>query len=139
MENMDEAYFRESRSTEVIAVAWISTGLAIFTVLLKIITTTRITRSTGWDDFLIYASLVCIMLQSGWQKMMSSDLTTHAISVQILSILASCSVHYAAVLGLGRHTAAVLAEYGPERLALTAKMQILGYREYIIRLAFFLF
>ncbi|KXJ93467.1 hypothetical protein Micbo1qcDRAFT_223092 [Microdochium bolleyi] len=102
MDSLGDAFLHESRSTEVIAVAWVFTGLAIITVLLKVFTTTRIIRDTGWDDFLIYLSL-------------------------ILSILASFFVHYAAVLGLGRHTAAVLADHGPERLSLTAKMQILGY------------
>ncbi|KAH7033624.1 uncharacterized protein B0I36DRAFT_383449 [Microdochium trichocladiopsis] len=100
--DLPEAYLRESKSSWVIAVAWSFTGLAIIAVTLKIVTTTRISRSAGWDDFFIVLSL-------------------------ILSIIASFFVHYAAVLGLGRHTMAVFSEFGPERLAMTAKMQILGY------------
>lgn len=47
-----------------------------------------------------------------------------------MSIIAAAFVSYSVTLGLGRHTEAVIAEYGPERLVLTAKWQILGYRKY---------
>jgi hypothetical protein len=47
----------------------------------------------------------------------------------MLSIVASAFVHYGVHLGFGRHTAAVAAEYGVERLFLTAKFQMLGYRK----------
>ncbi|KAF3011200.1 hypothetical protein E8E13_011607 [Curvularia kusanoi] len=45
----------------------------------------------------------------------------------MLSICASSFVHYGVRLGLGRHTAAVVAEYGQEHLSVTAKYQMLGY------------
>jgi hypothetical protein len=47
-----------------------------------------------------------------------------------LSIAASSFVHYGVSLGFGRRTAAVLAEYGEERLFETARYQMLGYRTY---------
>jgi hypothetical protein len=49
-----------------------------------------------------------------------------------LSIIAAAFVSYSVTLGLGRHTAAVIAEHGQERLALTAYWQILGYRMFRI-------
>jgi hypothetical protein len=48
----------------------------------------------------------------------------------MLSIIASIFVHYGVYLGFGRHTATVSAEYGEERLFMTAKFQMLGYRKY---------
>lgn len=51
-----------------------------------------------------------------------------ALTNQGLSIIAAALVSYAVTLGLGRHTAAVMAEHGMERVSLTAKWQILGYR-----------
>jgi hypothetical protein len=47
----------------------------------------------------------------------------------MLSVVASSFVHYGVHLGFGRHTAAVVAEYGEERLFITAKYQMLGYRK----------
>lgn len=52
------------------------------------------------------------------------------MSEQALSIIAAALVTYSVKLGLGRHTAAVLAEGGEEQLVLTAKWQIFGYRMY---------
>lgn len=52
----------------------------------------------------------------------------YALTDQGLSIIAAALVSYAVTLGLGRHTAAVLAEHGMERVTQTAKWQILGYR-----------
>jgi len=59
-------------------------------------------KSIGWDDFFIFFSLA-------------------------LSIIAAALVSYSVTLGLGRHSAAVLAEYGTERLEMTQKLQILGF------------
>jgi hypothetical protein len=50
------------------------------------------------------------------------------ITVEAFSILAAALVTYSVTLGLGRHTAAVVAEFGQERLTLSTKWQILGYR-----------
>jgi hypothetical protein len=47
----------------------------------------------------------------------------------MLSIFASSFVSYSVHLGFGRHTAAVVAEYGEEQLFVTAKYQMLGYRK----------
>lgn len=46
-----------------------------------------------------------------------------------MSICASSFGHYGVHLGFGKHTAAVLAEYGPEHLYKTAKYQMIGYRK----------
>ncbi|KAL4800799.1 hypothetical protein BDV19DRAFT_383820 [Aspergillus venezuelensis] len=44
-----------------------------------------------------------------------------------LSIIAAALVSYSVTLGLGRHTAAVVAEHGMERVTKTAYWQILGF------------
>jgi hypothetical protein len=77
-----------------------------------------------------------------WGGMMSSSSSRWYVSLcstiyelscayilEILSIIASCFVHYGVHLGFGRHTAIVVAESGMERLFQTAKFQMLGYRK----------
>lgn len=46
---------------------------------------------------------------------------------QALSIIATALVSYSVTLGFGRHTAAVVAEYGMERYEKTAYWQILAF------------
>jgi hypothetical protein len=48
----------ESRQTEVLAVAWVTTGLAILTVSIKLFARVKLVRVIGWDDFFIFLSLV---------------------------------------------------------------------------------
>jgi hypothetical protein len=48
----------DSRQTEVLVVAWVMTGLAIFTVGVKLFARAKIVRIVGWDDFFIFFSLV---------------------------------------------------------------------------------
>jgi hypothetical protein len=93
----------ESRGTEINAIAWVFTGIAITAVFLKLYARTQIHKRLCWDDFFIFFSM-------------------------ILSVIAAAFVSYSITLGLGRHTAAVLADHGAERLVLTAKWQVLGYR-----------
>ncbi|KAL5003013.1 hypothetical protein BDV10DRAFT_64999 [Aspergillus recurvatus] len=93
--------FSQNRQAEVHVVGWVFTGVAIATVGLKV-TARHMVRRLGWDDFFIFFSLA-------------------------LSIIAAALVSYSVTLGLGRHTAAVMAEHGMERVSMTAKWQILGY------------
>ncbi|KAJ6098360.1 hypothetical protein N7499_002734 [Penicillium canescens] len=93
--------FNETKAKEINICAWVFTGIAIGTVFLKLTTRAHV-KKLGWDDFFIFLSLA-------------------------LSIIAAAFVSYSVTLGLGRHTAAVIAEHGQERLALTAYWQILGY------------
>ncbi|KAL4770668.1 hypothetical protein BDW60DRAFT_208764 [Aspergillus nidulans var. acristatus] len=46
---------------------------------------------------------------------------------ETLSIIAAALVSYSVTLGLGRHTAAVVAEHGMEKVSTTSKWQILEY------------
>ncbi|KAF1842234.1 uncharacterized protein K460DRAFT_358873 [Cucurbitaria berberidis CBS 394.84] len=92
----------QSRQTEILVVAWVMTGAAILTVGVKLFARVKIVQVVDWADFFICFSL-------------------------ILSIIASSFVHYGVALGFGRHTAAIAAEYGVERLFKTAKFQMLGY------------
>jgi hypothetical protein len=48
----------ESRQTEVLVVAWVMTGAAIFTVGIKLFARAKIVHVIGWDDFFIFLSLV---------------------------------------------------------------------------------
>jgi hypothetical protein len=50
----------ESRATAIYLVAWLFTGIAIVTVILKLFARSRITKQLGWDDFFIFFSLVRI-------------------------------------------------------------------------------
>ncbi|KAK1144215.1 hypothetical protein N8T08_005628 [Aspergillus melleus] len=94
--------FSESRSTKIHLIGWFFTGIAIVTVLLKLVSRVGVAKKAGWDDFFIFFSLA-------------------------LSIVATAFVSYSVTLGLGRHTAAVIAEHGMERTAMTAKWQIIGF------------
>ncbi|RDW78947.1 uncharacterized protein DSM5745_05799 [Aspergillus mulundensis] len=93
--------FTQNRQAEVHVVGWVFTGIAIATVGLKV-TARHLVHRLGWDDFFIFFSLA-------------------------LSIIAAALVSYSVTLGLGRHTAAVIAEHGIERVSLTSRWQILGY------------
>jgi hypothetical protein len=52
------AQLQESRGTQVNVIAWVFTGIAIATVFLKLFTRSQITKKMGWDDVLIFFSLV---------------------------------------------------------------------------------
>ncbi|KAB8272860.1 hypothetical protein BDV30DRAFT_227064 [Aspergillus minisclerotigenes] len=93
--------FSESRAVEINVVGWVFTGVAIAAVSLKVFSRMESKRA-GWDDVLIFFSLG-------------------------LSIIATAFVSYSVTLGLGRHTAAVIAEHGMERYVQTAYWQILGF------------
>jgi hypothetical protein len=58
--NIDNANMAESRQTEVLCVAWIMTGAAIFTVGVKLFARAKIVRVVGWDDFFIIFSMVSL-------------------------------------------------------------------------------
>ncbi|KAM0542644.1 hypothetical protein ACHAPJ_012723 [Fusarium lateritium] len=93
----------DSKQHQLSVIAWIFTGMAIVTVLTKLITTTVVFRRPGWDDLMILLSM------SG-------------------SIVASAIVQASVDLGLGRHTAAVAAEQGgAQRMVKTKKLQIVAY------------
>jgi hypothetical protein len=99
------------------------TGAAILTVGIKLFARAKIVHVIGWDDFFIFLSLV---RPCPTRSAASERLDTHAI--QTFSIIASSFVHYGVVLGFGRHTAVVAAEFGNERLFKGAMIQMLGYR-----------
>ncbi|PYH80047.1 hypothetical protein BO82DRAFT_120123 [Aspergillus uvarum CBS 121591] len=94
--------FSESRAAEIHAVAWVFTGIAIAVVALKLFARGHVAKSLGWDDFFIFFSMG-------------------------LSIIAAAFVSYAVTLGLGRHTAAVIADHGTDRYVQTAKWQIIAF------------
>ncbi|OJJ99211.1 hypothetical protein ASPACDRAFT_43874 [Aspergillus aculeatus ATCC 16872] len=94
--------FSESRAGVINAVAWIFTGTAIAVVALKLFARGHVAKSLGWDDFFIFFSMG-------------------------LSIIAAAFVSYAVTLGLGRHTAAVIADHGIDRYVQTAKWQIIAF------------
>jgi hypothetical protein len=48
----------DQRSTEVIVIAWVFTGIATATVAMKIFARAHITKQLGWDDFFIFFSMV---------------------------------------------------------------------------------
>lgn len=114
----------ESRQTEVLTVAWVMTGTATLIVGIKLFARVKIVRAIGWDDFFIFFSLV----RPPHFVVAAYDI--HSDYLQVLSIIASSFVHYGVVLGFGRHTTIVAAEFGDERLFKTAKFQMLGYRMY---------
>ncbi|KAF4956711.1 hypothetical protein FSARC_11479 [Fusarium sarcochroum] len=95
----------DSKQTQVSVIAWVFTGMAIVTVLTKLITTTVVFRRPGWDDLMILLSMAG-------------------------SIVASAIVQASVDLGLGRHTVAVAAEPGgARRMVKTKKLQIVAYRK----------
>jgi hypothetical protein len=101
------------------------TGAAFATVGVKLFARAKIVRVVGWDDFFIVFSMVGLRYSS------EHSMLNLAGTLKILSIIASAFVHYGVKLGFGRHTAAVAAESGMERLFETAKFQMLGYRTYL--------
>ncbi|KAJ5542362.1 hypothetical protein N7461_008365 [Penicillium sp. DV-2018c] len=93
--------YSETRAMDINVVGWVFTGLAMAAVALKLFA--RIDRKRfGWDDFFIFFSLG-------------------------LSIIATAFVSYSATLGLGRHTAAVIAEHGVEGYEKATFWQILAF------------
>lgn len=50
----------EDRQSEVLIVAWVTTGVALGTVAIKIFTRFRVVRIIGWDDFFVVCSMVRI-------------------------------------------------------------------------------
>ncbi|RGP67534.1 hypothetical protein FLONG3_8460 [Fusarium longipes] len=93
----------DSKQTQLCLIAWIFTGMAIVTVLTKLYTTVLVFRRPGWDDLMIFLSLIG-------------------------SIVASALVQASADLGLGRHTAAVAAEPGGvQKMIKTKILQVIGY------------
>ena len=48
----------ESRAAQVIAIAWVFTGIAVATVALKLFARAHVVKVVGWDDFFIFFSLV---------------------------------------------------------------------------------
>lgn len=113
----------ESRSSAVIIVACVTTEVAVAIVALKIFARARIDyHRIGWDDVFIVLSLVGSVL---------SDCTGSDIDVNVgMQMAAAFFASYSAHLGLGRHTAAVLAEPdGAERAVRIAFYQMVGYRK----------
>lgn len=48
----------EDRQRDVLVVAWVMTGAALLTVVIKLFTRLRVVRVIGWDDFFIVFSMV---------------------------------------------------------------------------------
>ncbi|RAO64996.1 uncharacterized protein BHQ10_001008 [Talaromyces amestolkiae] len=94
--------FNESRGVEINVIGWVFTGIAIATVGLKLFARGHMAKNLGWDDFFIFFSMG-------------------------LSIIATAFVSYAVTLGLGRHSAAVVAEKGMDGYAAAAKWQIIAF------------
>lgn len=94
--------FNESRGAEINVIGWVFTGIAIATVALKLFARGHLAKNLGWDDFFIFFSMG-------------------------LSIIATAFVSYAVTLGLGRHSAAVVAESGMDGFANAAKWQIIAF------------
>ncbi|KAJ6017399.1 hypothetical protein N7451_000778 [Penicillium sp. IBT 35674x] len=93
--------FSESRAREINVIGWVFTGIAMAAVFLKLLNRVG-SKRLGWDDFFIFFSLA-------------------------LSIIATAFVSYSVTLGLGRHTAAVVAEYGFSRYETVAFWQIIAF------------
>ncbi|KAJ6090173.1 hypothetical protein N7486_008988 [Penicillium sp. IBT 16267x] len=93
--------FSESLVREINLIGWVFTGIAIAAVFLKLINRMG-SKGHGWDDFFIFFSLA-------------------------LSIIATACVSYMATLGLGRHTAAVVAEHGMARYEKVAFWQVIAF------------
>ncbi|CAI7616447.1 unnamed protein product [Penicillium palitans] len=93
--------YSETRAAEINVIGWVFTGIAIAAVSLKLFARLD-NKRFGWDDFFIFFSLA-------------------------LSIIATAFVSYSVTLGLGRHTATVVAEYGIERYEKSAYWQIIAF------------
>ncbi|PGH18283.1 hypothetical protein AJ79_00622 [Helicocarpus griseus UAMH5409] len=96
--------FYADRTVEVTTIAWVFTGIAIAIVGLKLFARVQVLNKLGWDDFIFFS--------------------------MILSIIASATVQHSVTLGLGKRTARVLKELGPQRLVDAAFYQIIGYRAF---------
>lgn len=48
----------ESRQSEILIVAWVTTSAALITVAIKIFTRLRVVKVIGWDDFFVVFSMV---------------------------------------------------------------------------------
>ncbi|KAL3711016.1 hypothetical protein TMatcc_004813 [Talaromyces marneffei ATCC 18224] len=94
--------FNQSRGVEINVIGWVFTGIAMATVGLKLFARGHVAKDLGWDDFFIFVAMA-------------------------FSIIATALVSYAVTLGLGRHSAAVVAEHGMERYDSAAKWQIVGF------------
>ena len=49
----------EDRGTQLLAIIWVFTALAVITVSLKLFTRFHVLHALGLDDFFIFLSLVC--------------------------------------------------------------------------------
>ncbi|PWY85893.1 hypothetical protein BO70DRAFT_360754 [Aspergillus heteromorphus CBS 117.55] len=94
--------FSESRATEINVLGWVFTGTATATVFLKLLARGHVAKDLGWDDFFILFSLT-------------------------LSVIAAGIVSHSVFLGLGRHTAAVIAEHGMEGFEMASKWHVLAF------------
>ncbi|KAJ5223650.1 hypothetical protein N7468_008192 [Penicillium chermesinum] len=93
--------YSDSRTAELNSVAWVLTGAATVAVGLKLYS--RLDKKlAGWDDFFIFWSMA-------------------------ISIIGSALTTYSASLRLGRHTAAVVSEYGMDALSKALFWQQIGY------------
>ncbi|KAF4969256.1 hypothetical protein FSARC_3509 [Fusarium sarcochroum] len=82
---------------------WVFTGLATAIVLTKLMTTVAIFRHPGWDDLMIFISIVC-------------------------SIVACSTIQMCVDLGFGRNTAVVAAEPGGiQNMFKIIKLHWIGY------------
>lgn len=59
---MADINLEQSRQSEILVVAWVMTGTAIFMVCLKLFARATIVHVVGWDDFFIILSVVTILL-----------------------------------------------------------------------------
>ncbi|KAK7427371.1 hypothetical protein QQZ08_006140 [Neonectria magnoliae] len=99
---MDDDELQESKQIQLSLVAWIFTGMAMLTVLTKLYTTLVVFQRPGWDDLMIFLSLLC-------------------------SIIVPSLVQVSVDLGLGLHTAAIQTEQGGfKKMVKTRRIQILG-------------
>jgi len=48
----------ESRQSDILIVAWVTTSAALITVAIKIFTRLRVVKVIGWDDFFVVFSMV---------------------------------------------------------------------------------
>ncbi|KUL91859.1 hypothetical protein ZTR_01311 [Talaromyces verruculosus] len=94
--------FNETREVEINVIGWAFTGIAIASAGLTLFARGHMAKNLGWDDFFIFLSMG-------------------------LSIIATTFVAYVVTLGLGRHSAAVVAEKGMDGYANAAKWQIIAF------------
>ena len=122
----------ESRGTEIVVIAWVFTGIAIAIVALRFFVKARISKELGWDDFFILLSIVCNSHSRALRKDRLESLILMVLE-QVTGTAASIFASYPVRLGLGRHTASVLADPGGQaKVVLAAKIQMIGYRMCIL-------